>query len=101
MLNMNRALSAAVSLPQLRKKKRKTGLLHYNIHQAKSSNLISHFYLTNGLRLFGPGFSRVPGPGGGSGGGGGVAAYKSKTISNGIVMNFGGLVQNHKLINLL
>ena len=46
----------------------------------------------------------MPGPGegsGGEGGGGGVAAYNSKTILNGIEMKLGGLVQNHKLINLV
>ena len=51
------------------------------------------------LTLFGLGFMRLAGLGGG-GGGGVPVAYNSKTINDN-EMEFGGVVENHKLINLV
>ena len=78
MLNMNRALSAGVSLPQLRKKNAENWPLALQYSSSKIQLLDIAFLLNErikvvvlNLTLFGPGFSRVPGPGGGSGGEGG------------------------------
>ena len=51
-----------------------------------------------GLTLFSLGFLRLPGLGGGEAGV--PAAYNSKTI-NDIEIRFGGVVENHKRINLV